>query len=83
MNVKLHFCNHIDSAWFPSLFFCFATKVHYGKMSKKSKGKIGNQNLAPKNSKKITNFSYYRPGQPVWKFTMWEFQDNSAIQIFT
>ena len=76
MNVKLHFCNHIDSAWFPSLFFCFATKVHYEKMSKKSTGKIGNQNVAPK--KKITNFS-----QPVWKFTMWEFQDNSAIQIFT
>ena len=23
----------------------------------------------------------YRPGQPDWKYTMWKFQDNSAIQI--
>ena len=63
MNVKLHFCNHIDSAWFPSLFFCFATKVHtMGKWAKSLKWKLATKIWHP--PKKITNFSYYKPGQP-------------------
>ena len=29
----------------------------------------------------FSNILHYRPGQPIWEYTMWNFQDSSTAQI--